>query len=116
MQLNKYNLCFKSKLLSLLIVFACMSGFTQAPLPGNSLPKDEELSALFRPMLDNNSVNQHSPHRMQKKELPGIHLPMPAAFFCRMEHTIEKRSRIPFRFRLGALNYVNKLENKEKDF
>lgn len=33
-------------------------------------------------------------------------------FFCKMEHKIERRSKIPFRFRLGNLNYVNKLENK----
>lgn len=33
-------------------------------------------------------------------------------FFCKMEHKIEKNSKIAFRFRIGDLNYVNKLENK----
>lgn len=37
------------------------------------------------------------------------HLP----FFCRIEHVIETKSRIPFRFRIGDLNYVNILENKK---
>jgi hypothetical protein len=34
-------------------------------------------------------------------------------FFCKLEHKIEVRSRIPFRFRIGDLNYVNMLENKK---
>lgn len=33
-------------------------------------------------------------------------------FFCRIESTIEKRSKIALRMRLGDLNYVNMLENK----
>lgn len=32
--------------------------------------------------------------------------------FCKIEHQIEKSSKIAFRFRLGDLNYVNMLENK----
>lgn len=39
-----------------------------------------------------------------------------SAFFCRIEDKIEKQSQIPFRFRLGSLNYVNMLENKGKHF
>jgi len=33
-------------------------------------------------------------------------------FFCKIEHKIERIGKIPFRFRLGDLNYVNMLENK----
>lgn len=34
-------------------------------------------------------------------------------FFCKIEHKIEAKSKIPFRFRIGDLNYVNMLENKK---
>jgi hypothetical protein len=34
-------------------------------------------------------------------------------FFCALEDRIEKRSAVPFRFRLGSLDYVNILENKK---
>lgn len=32
--------------------------------------------------------------------------------FCKAEHHIQQKSGIPFRFRLGSLDYVNTLEGK----
>ncbi|RMF22786.1 MAG: hypothetical protein D6765_13905, partial [Bacteroidetes bacterium] len=44
-------------------------------------------------------------------------LPLPHcradAFFCRIEARIEKKARMPLRFRLGSLDYVNQLEGKD---
>jgi hypothetical protein len=33
-------------------------------------------------------------------------------FFCKIEHKMSAKARIPVRFRLGSLDYVNKLEGK----
>ena len=34
--------------------------------------------------------------------------------FCKMEHQLEKRSAVPFRFRLGSVQYVDWLEGKSR--
>lgn len=49
-----------------------------------------------------------SPLRVLPKDFCSTTLP----FFCRKEVQIEKFTKIPFRFRLGSLDYCNKLEGK----
>lgn len=68
------------------------------------------------------SIRQSAPFYIESdKQFPKnsahiIHLPStaPHAFFCRMELLIEKSSKVPFIFRLGDVDQVNRMEGKTK--
>jgi len=76
-----------------------------------------DISVAAMPALVNNSIIK------QSLFTPGLVLPVRAGiepdyytchfgFFCKKELQFEKATAIPLRFRLGGLDYVNRLEGK----
>lgn len=51
---------------------------------------------------------KNTPVRLLPENFYSKNLP----FFCKKELQIDKLTKIPFRIRLGSLDYVNKLERK----
>ena len=66
---------------------------------------DSFLNSLsFKPEFKVSSKKQ-----FEMKSFDATTLPV----FCKIEHKIASASKVAFRFRLGELNYVNMLENKQ---
>ena len=73
----------------------------------NNITQEQDLAAL--------SLEVWSPH-LNTSDGKRLHIPryQPLHYgaFCRIETKIEASSKVPLRFRLGSLDYVNYLEQK----
>ncbi len=63
-----------------------------------------QLTFLKKVLIQQGIPNCFNPKKYQGK----AH----SAFFCKLEDRLEKKTKTAFRFRLGSLEYVDKLEGK----
>lgn len=64
----------------------------------------------------NSQQNLDSLRNLPLRLLPEDYYSNNLSFFCKKELQLEKITKIPFRVRLGSLDYVNTLEGKGRDF
>jgi hypothetical protein len=110
-QVNKLNIYLSGKLF--MIIISCTMNWLT--LFGQAINNEKvNISLLFKPqifipVIGNVSIESvRYPSNVIMTTYDVNRLP----FFCKIEHRIERSGKIPFRFRLGDLNYVNMLENK----
>jgi len=106
----------------LLIISAKIFSQQQMPLIAQKMPHALQSFPIFQ------SLKVNSSHFFKEQVLPknyACNLPNGGlqginpdfyinhlGFFCRKELMIEKMTSVPLRFRLGSLDYVNKMEGK----
>lgn len=52
------------------------------------------------------------PTLLEKPPVLACWSPAQQPFFCRIEHQLGKKTQVPFKFRLGSVEYVDWLEGK----
>lgn len=89
----------------IMLGYHASSQHTIAPLPKEKYIPVEELFRFGIQLIPRTDV----------KNRYGLCSKDPLPLFCKIEHVIEQKSGIAFRFRLGNLQYVNMLENKKSN-
>ena len=113
------------KIIILLLLISRGTGFSQGKLP--HLLKENPVSYTSERILFSaapggstqagfNNIAVKTPennyYSLRRMLLPDYHTSS-FGFFCKKELQLEKATKIPLRFRLGSLDYCDKLEGKQ---
>jgi hypothetical protein len=113
---------YKFIVVLILLVANCLSGIGQA-YPPKILLKSTSITGKNIKPSPLSEASSHEAFRFQYMThippTPTYHTLSPdyytkcLGFFCRVELQVEKKINIPLRFRVGSLDYLNKLEGKK---
>lgn len=107
----------------LLLVFPSTAQAQDYKIEGKSIPELRQVttpffttpyftSQLYFLSFTSTSIKSSEPSFKQISNMPKAWAFDELAFFCRMEVKMEKAAKFPVKFRLGEVQYVEKMEGK----
>ena len=69
-------------------------------------------SLLFIPLQNQRETSKPDRQPLKQQQLLNTYTVEDLAFFCRLEVKIEKKLLMPFKFRLGEVQYTEQMEGK----
>lgn len=97
----------KPKILFFCMIFVANSVFSQNSPKIIGYPLIKNINSLQHPVLFSSSFYNSIP------VLPGNFIVSQLGFFCKKEWKFESVTKLPFRFRLGSVQYVDWMEGKK---
>jgi len=110
--------CFFSQLLlAQITVIPTTKGYQQLKTQLNEIPKALKFSEQIQQFtFQANRKNRFTLLQKDHQKMPAAYAYKDLAFFCKIEVQLEKAVKLPVKFRLGSVDYVDYLEGKRASY
>ena len=94
-----------------------IQGYQQLKTQLQQLPKELNFSQQIQQFtFQENRKNRFNIMEKKQQQMPAVYAYKDLAFFCKIEVQLEKAVKLPVKFRLGSVDYVDYLEGKRASY
>ena len=112
-----YACLWSQLLLAQITAVATPTGFHQLKTQLHEIPKQLKFAEQIQQFtLEENQKNTFNLMKKEQQQMPAAYAYKDLAFFCKIEVQLEKAVKLPVKFRLGSVDYVDYLEGKRASY